>query len=115
LDRLRGDDWDHTGIDPEGRLLVSLVPGKRTAENCRSLVDDVKRRTGGRTDMLITSDEHPPYTTAIEKAYAVEVPQPRKPGPGRPPGPKKVMPRDLCPTRRRRRAAPGLSGTNVGP
>jgi hypothetical protein len=75
---------------------VSLVPDKRTAANCQKLVDDVKRRTGGRTDMLITSDEYPPYTTAIEKAYAEEVPQPRRPGPGRPPGPKKVMPKDLC-------------------
>ena len=45
-----GDDWDHTAVDPESRLLLSLVPGKRTAENCQKLVDEVQRRTGGRTD-----------------------------------------------------------------
>jgi len=59
-----GDDWDHTAVDPESRLLLSLVPGKRTAENCQKLVDDVQRRTGGRTDILYTSDEHAPYLSA---------------------------------------------------
>ena len=99
LDRFRGDDWDHVGLDPEHRLLLSLVPGKRTAENCEKLVEDAKRRTGGRTDILMTSDEHWPYTPAIEKAYAAEVPQPQRPAPGRPPGPPppaRVMPGDLC-------------------
>jgi len=75
---------------------VSLVPGKRTAENCDKVVQDAKMRTGGRTDLLITTDEHSPYASAIEKAYAVEVPQPKSPGPGRPPGPKREMPEDLC-------------------
>jgi hypothetical protein len=91
-----GDDWDHTAVDPESRLLLSLVPGKRTAENCQKLVDEVQRRTGGRTDLLYTSDEHAPYQAAIEKAYTVEVPQARRPGPGRPPNPKRLLPGDLC-------------------
>jgi hypothetical protein len=46
--------------------------------------------------VLLTSDEHSPYETAIEKAYAREVRQLKKPGPGGPPGPKKDMPTDLC-------------------
>ena len=96
LDGLCGDDWDHTAVDPESRLLLSLVPGKRTAENCQRVVEDVKKRTGGRTDLLMTSDEHSPYTSSIERAYAQEVPQPKRPGPGRPPGPKRVMPEDRC-------------------
>jgi hypothetical protein len=96
LDALKGDDWSHTSVDPEHRLLLSLVPGKRTGENSQSLVDDTKARTGGRTDILLTSDEHSPYETAIEKAYAAEVPQPKRPGPGRPRRPKRVMPKDLC-------------------
>ncbi len=91
-----GDDWDHTAVDPESRLLLSLVPGKRTAENCQKLVDDVRRRTGGRTDLLYTSDEHAPYKEAIEKAYTVEIPQARRPGPGRPPKSKRLLPGDLC-------------------
>lgn len=95
-DRLRGDNWDHTAIDPEHRLLLNLVPGKRIAENCDKLVADVKIRTGGRTDMLFTSDEHDPYTGALEKAYGQDVPVPKRPGPGRPPKPKTVMPPELC-------------------
>jgi len=76
--------------------LLSLVPGKRTAENCAKVVEDVKTRTGSRTDLLITTDEHAPYASAIEKAYAVEVPQPKSPGPGRPRAAKRVVPEDLC-------------------
>ena len=83
-------------MDAESRLLLSLVPGKRTAENCDKVVADVKIRTGSRTDLLITTDEHAPYTSAIEKAYSVEPPQTKSPGSGRPPAPKRVMPDDLC-------------------
>lgn len=95
-DVLCGDNWEHTAVDPESRLLLSLVPGKRTATNCEKLVEDVKQRTGGRADILLTSDEHAPYRTAIEKSYALDVPQAKSPGPGRPPKPKRVMPETLC-------------------
>jgi hypothetical protein len=96
LDRLRGDDWDHTAVDPESRLLLALVPGKRNGEVCERLIRQVHDRTGGRTDVLITSDEHAPYETAIHKVYGVEQPQARRPGPGRPPKPKRVVPAELC-------------------
>ncbi|CAK0762935.1 hypothetical protein CCP3SC1_30004 [Gammaproteobacteria bacterium] len=56
----------------------------------------VRKRTNGRTDLLLTSDEHTPYQTAIEKVYTTEVVQPKRPGPGRPSNPKRVMPSDLC-------------------
>ena len=93
---LCGDNWDHTAVDPEHRLVLSLLQGKRSAENCDKLVQDVKNRTQGRTDILLTSDEHAPYTTALEKAYGKDVPMPKRPGPGRPPKPKKVLPAELC-------------------
>lgn len=96
LDRLRGDDWDHTAIDPESRLLLALVPGQRDGATCERLIRQVHDRTGGRTDLLITSDEHAPYETAIHEVYGVEQPQPKCPGPGRPPKPKKVVPAELC-------------------
>jgi len=96
LDRLRGDDWDHTAVDAESRLLLALVPGKRDGETCARLIRQVHDRTGGRTDILITSDEHAPYETAIREVYGVERPRPRRPGPGRPPKPVKVVPPELC-------------------
>lgn len=96
MDALRGDNWDHTAVDPEHRLVLSLVPGKRTASRCEEVVAEVKKRTGGRTDVLFTSDEHAPYAPALEKAYGRDVPVAKRPGPGRPPKPRKVMPEDLC-------------------
>lgn len=93
---IMGDLWDHTAIDAESRLLISLVPGKRTAENCEKLVEDVKKRTEARTDIFLTSDEHAPYVKAIEKAYGVPVIPPRKPGRGRNPKARVEMPPDLC-------------------
>src|SRR4029077_6380039 len=96
LDQLCGDDWDHTAVDPESRLLLALVPGKRNGEVCKRLIRQVHDRTGGRTDLLITSDEHAPYETSIHEVYGVEQPRPRRPGPGRPPKPVKVVPPDLC-------------------
>jgi hypothetical protein len=53
-------------------------------------------RTGGRADVLLTSDEHAPYETAIRQVYGVETPRPRRPGSGHPPQPMKVVPADLC-------------------
>jgi hypothetical protein len=96
LDRLRGDDGDHPAVDPESRLLLALVPGKRDGETCEQLIRQVHDRTGGRTDLLITSDEHAPYETAIHEVYGVEQARPRRPGPGRPPKPVKVVPPELC-------------------
>ncbi|MEO5378361.1 MAG: hypothetical protein H7832_11365 [Magnetococcus sp. DMHC-6] len=67
------------------------MPGKRTAEHCLQVVEEVQKRTGGRTDLLLTSDEYAPYQTAIKRNYATEELQPKRPGPGRPPKPKRVM------------------------
>src|SRR3954453_9502177 len=96
LGRLRGDDRDHTAVDPESRLLLALLPGKREGATCERLIRQVHDRTGGRTDLLITSDEHAPYETSIREVYGIERPRPRRPGPGLPPKPVKVIPADLC-------------------
>src|SRR5512135_2658228 len=80
LDRFRGDDWDHTAVDPESRLLLCLVPGKRDGVACKQVIQQVHDRTGGRTDLLLTSDEHAPYETAIREVYGIERPRPRRPG-----------------------------------
>ena len=82
-------------FDPEHRLVVSVVPGKRTEEKVQQLVQDFKQRTGGRLMNLLTSDEYPAYKTAIFDAYAVEEEPIRSGGPGRPRKPKKVLPEGL--------------------
>ena len=82
-DARRGDNWDHVAVDPEHRLVVSVVPGKRTTEKVETLVEDFKHRTGGRTMNLITSDEYRPYRLAILKAYGKKVTPKRTGKPGR--------------------------------
>ncbi|HZL33777.1 MAG TPA: hypothetical protein VFC78_00620 [Tepidisphaeraceae bacterium] len=93
----RGDCWDHVAIDAEHRLVLCVVPGKRTAENCQALVDDVWRRMEGRLPRLMTTDEYPSYAVAIHRTYGrrmvpLEV-LPRRPG--RPRVEKKFVPAAL--------------------
>jgi IS1 family transposase len=88
----KGDDWDHTAVDPEHRLLLVVVPGERSAENCKKAVREVHERTKGKGAMLLTSDAYPAYATAIEEVYGEWVQPERKPGPGRPPRPRLELP-----------------------
>lgn len=80
----KGDYWDHVALDPEHRLVVSVVPGARTIENTEALVQDAHRRTGGRLLNLITTDDYPAYETAILHAYGKTITPPRTGRPGRP-------------------------------
>lgn len=94
-DQFRGDCWDHVAFDSEHRLVVSVIPGERTAESAEELVADVKERLGGRTPDLITTDEYAPYAGAILEAFGTEVVPPRTGKPGRPCKPYKVAPAGL--------------------
>jgi IS1 family transposase len=70
-DARQGDCWDHIALDPEHRLVVSAVVGKRTEDNACQLVHEFRERTDGRFVNLMTSDEHAAYATAIAEVYAV--------------------------------------------
>jgi IS1 family transposase len=94
-DDLQGDCWDHVALDPEHRLVVSVVLGGRTEDQTQRLVKDFAERTEGRVMNLMTSDENPSYAKAIKKIYGEEY-QPRRRGKrGRRPAPRKRMPRRL--------------------
>jgi IS1 family transposase len=94
-DARQGDNWDHVAFDPGHRLVVSVVPGKRTEEKVHQLVKDFQGRTGGRVMNLMTSDEYSAYKGAIFEAYAVRHEQPRTGRRGRPRNPVKVLPKEL--------------------
>jgi IS1 family transposase len=94
-DARQGDHWDHVALDPEHRLVVSVVPGERTAENTKELVQDFHRRTDGRIPNLITTDEYPAYETAILETYGETVVPERTGKPGRPKAPYQVPPSAL--------------------
>jgi len=42
-----GDQWDHTALDVDSRMVVSLVVGKRTQGNLEQVVADFAERSGG--------------------------------------------------------------------
>ncbi len=99
-DAERGEWWDHVAMDPEHRLVLAVVPGKRTAANCNALVREIYRRTGGaqgRLPRLITTDEYPSYKVAIHGVYGRRfVPLPVLPRPsGRPRVPGRRVPPGL--------------------
>ena len=83
-DARKGDNWDHVALDPEHRLVLATVPGKRSAEHVGELVADVKRRLGDRVPRLVTTDEHAPHKAAVLDAWGVDVTPPRTGKPGRP-------------------------------
>ena len=71
------------------------MPGRRTEEHTRLLVEDFHARTGGRIMNLMTSDENPAYATAILEVYGDEVTPPRRGRRGRRPAPRLAPPPDL--------------------
>jgi len=94
-DAKRGDHWDHVAFDAEHRLVLSVVPGKRTEANTRKLLQDVRARLGGRTPDLLTSDNYRPYRAAILEAWGETVHPPRTGRRGRPRSPCTVPRPDL--------------------
>jgi IS1 family transposase len=94
-DDRKGDTWDHVAIDVESRLVVSVVPGERTTESVIAVVEDFKRRTGGRLMNLITTDGYPAYEDAILQAYGETFTPPRTGKRGRPKAAFKVAPEGL--------------------
>jgi hypothetical protein len=96
--------------------VVSVVPGARTIENTEALVEDTRRRTGGRLLSLMTSDDYPAYETAILHAYGATVTPPRTGKPGRPRAPYQVPPEGLnyaVVTKRREKGRVVEVGTRV--
>ena len=71
------------------------MPGERTAAKVVAVVEDVRRRTGGRLMDLITTDGYPAYEGAILGAYGETITPPRTGKPGRPRSPYTVAPEGL--------------------
>ena len=94
-DARRGDNWDHVAFDPEHKLVLSVVPGKRTRQNVHRLLKGFHQRTGGRLMRLMTSDEYKPYREAILQVYGETYPRRRRGRRGRHPKPGRRAPAGL--------------------
>jgi hypothetical protein len=95
-DWFRGDQWDHVALDPDHRLVMQVVVGKRLADNAVLLLEGVRDRLGGRAPELVTSDEYAAYPEALLEVFGVEQVPPRTGKPGRPAGPRVVPPAGMA-------------------
>ena len=91
----RGEAWDFVALDPDSRLVLGVVVGKRVGETAVALLEDVKPRFGGRTPELVTSDEWPAYPEAIREVFGHEVTPEPTGRPGRPAEPRVEVPAGL--------------------
>lgn len=88
--------WDHTAVDVESKLLVSLIQGpSRDQTTCDKLVEDFAERTGRVPPELATTDEHAPYRNSLLNTYGVDYTPRRKSKKGRKCKPKKRGPKGM--------------------
>jgi len=94
LQAVLGDAWVWVAFDAVNKVFLATVVGKRTLENAVALLQEVKRVTTGMPT-LFSSDQLDQYANALLQVYGILVRPPRKPGPGRSPNPRLVLPDDL--------------------
>ena len=70
-DACQGSWWDHVIIDPETKLIVSLVVGQRNADTVVQVFTDFLDRTDGALPELITTDGYARYYPVILDTYGV--------------------------------------------
>ena len=95
-DWFHGDQWDHVAFDPDSRLVLEVVVGKRLDTTAEVLLEGLKRRLGGRAPALVSSDGYAAYEEALLGLFGHEVTPPRTGKPGRPAGPRVEPPEGMC-------------------
>ena len=70
-DAKQGSYWDHVIIDPETKLIISMVVGRRNADTVVQVFTDFYDRTDGALPKLITTDGYGVYETVILDTYGV--------------------------------------------
>jgi hypothetical protein len=70
-DQQCGSWWDHILLDPESKLIVTLVVGRRTADTALEAFLDFYTRTDGQLPELITTDAYAAYFSVIVSVYGV--------------------------------------------
>ncbi|HKB39974.1 MAG TPA: hypothetical protein VKD72_26295 [Gemmataceae bacterium] len=95
-DWFRGDQWDHVAFDPEHRLVLEVVVGKRLDTTAEMLVEGLRGRLGDQPPELVTSDGYAVYAEALLGLFGQEVTPPRTGKPGRPAGPRVEPPAGMC-------------------
>jgi len=94
LQKVLGDAWIWIAFDATNKITLAYNIGKRTLPYAISLIEDVKRVTKRIPD-LFSSDQLDQYAKALLHVYGRIVYPTRKPGPGRPPNPRRLPSTDL--------------------
>ena len=81
-----GDYWDANSLDPQSKLLVSLVLGRRTTRTIHQVVADAAERLAAQAGLSAEA-----IVTTFGRAYPV----PRRSTRGRPPAPMVRIPQGL--------------------
>lgn len=70
-DAEQGSYWDHAIIDPETKLIISMVVGRRHADTVVQVFTDFCDRTDGALPELITTDGYVVYEPVILDTYGL--------------------------------------------
>ena len=70
-DQQQGSYWDHVLFDPESKLVITVLVGRRTEETLFEAFADFYERTDGHLPDLFTTDEYSVYTSVIVHTYGV--------------------------------------------
>ena len=70
-DKEQGSYWDHVLFDPESKLVITLIVGRRTEEVLLEAFTDLYARTDGALPDLITTDEYKAYEAVLYPTYGV--------------------------------------------
>jgi IS1 family transposase len=62
-----GDAYTWTAIDPDTKLAISWLVGRRDSEYAEAFIEDLASRLSGR--IQLTTDGHGPYLGAVEKVF----------------------------------------------
>jgi IS1 family transposase len=91
-----GDQWDHVAFDPDSRLVLEVVVGKRLDTNVAMLLEQAQQRLPNGSPELVSSDGYLVYEEALVGAFGEEVTPARTGKPGRPAGPRVEPPPGMC-------------------
>jgi IS1 family transposase len=73
-DHTKGECWDHVAYDPEHRLVLGVVFGKRSATKILELLNTVKKQLCNRVPRLVTSDQFSGYQTVLKQVWQTPLP-----------------------------------------
>jgi IS1 family transposase len=90
-----GDCWDHVAFDPEHRLVLAVVFGRRSQSNIQALVQAVHRQLEGRVPRLITTDGYSGYAEVFQRVFGTVIKPTHRKGEPNPGGPKRQVPEQL--------------------